>query len=546
MTELLLTTADGHARSVPLEGDLVSMGRSPENHLAFPEDGLLSRRHLVFKPATDGWAVQDLDSKNGTFVNGRRIEGERTLRAGDRISAGGLKFVFKGTGELTGEVTFEVPPGEDSVLRTKSISLPEALSVVSSRRGRVSSGTRKAWRFIDGVRELNVPRPLAELLQATLNLAMEAAEAERGVLLTFDEKDRLTAQASSGGDFRISATVRDRVLRDRVSLLVEDVAKDERLLTSDVIAQSHIRSLVAVPLQTEDRVQGMIYLDTSHPTRRFNDDDLSLLTVMANVASLRIERERWDLQRRALISEHITTLQKLAAALSHELNSPLGTIKSTIDTLVRVSAREEAGPGARESDLASLRENLHSTLEASISRIQQVIARIQRFTDLDRAEIQSIDLNELLSDTLAQLDVPEDIDVEFYFDALPPVVCRPRNLNIVFLSLLRNAVDACRQLPLKRGRILVSTHAREGRVEVRIEDNGCGIRGVDREQIFDPAFRVVEGRVAAGNWGLFSARQIIREQGGEIAIDSEEGRGTTLLVTLPGRVVERRMGPERD
>lgn len=539
MTELLLTTVDGHARSVPLESDAVSVGRSPENTIAFPEDGLLSRRHLVFRPTADGWAVYDLDSKNGTYVNGHRIEGERTLRAGDRVSAGGLKFVFKEAGEPAGEVTFESSPVKESVVRTRSISLPEAVSAVSARRGRPGSGTRKAWRFIDGIRELNAPRPLPELFQATLNLAMEAAEAERGVLLTFDEDDRLTAQASSGGDFRISATVRDRVLRDRVSLLVEDVAKDAQLLTSEVISQSHIRSLMAAPLQTDDRVCGMIYLDTSHSTLRFSDDDLSLLTVMANVASVRIERERWELQRRALISEHIATLQKLAAALSHELNSPLGTIKSSIDTLARVSAREEAASGGHEVDLAALRQNLYATLQASISRIQQVIARIQRFTDLDRAEIQSIDLNELLSDSLAQLEVPEDVDVEFYFDALPPLICRPRNLNLVFLTVLRNAVDACRHRTEARGRILVSTHAREGRAEVRIEDNGRGLRGGDPEHVFDPGFHVVEGRVAAGNWGLFSARQMIREQGGEITIRSAKGHGAALLVTLPVRVPER-------
>ena len=140
-------------------------------------------------------------------------------------------------------------------------------------------------------RELVVGRPLAELFPVILNLSMESVGAERGVLLTL-EGERLIPQASSGGEFRISAAVRDKVLKERASLLVQDVLDDQLLRARESIVVGGVRSFLAVPLQTDERVTGLLYLDSRSIERRFSRDDLNLLTVMANVAAMRIEHAR--------------------------------------------------------------------------------------------------------------------------------------------------------------------------------------------------------------------------------------------------------------
>jgi hypothetical protein len=140
-------------------------------------------------------------------------------------------------------------------------------------------------------RELSGNMPLGELFQLIMNLSIEAVGAARGVLMTF-EGDELVVSAARGEGFRISGTVRDRVINEKSSLLVRDARLDQAFAERMSIVQQQIRSMLAVPLQTDDRVIGLIYLDSPHFVHEFTKDDLNLLTVMANVAAIRIEHTR--------------------------------------------------------------------------------------------------------------------------------------------------------------------------------------------------------------------------------------------------------------
>ena len=73
----------------------------------------------------------------------------------------------------------------------------------------------------------------------------------------------------------------------------------------------------------------------------------------------------------------------------------------------------------------------------------------------------------------------------------------------------------------------------DGRVEVRIEDDGRGISRERLAQIFDPVFSVADSRVSTGNWSLFTSRQFIKNHGGELRIKSVAGQGTTVTIYLP-------------
>jgi signal transduction histidine kinase len=156
---------------------------------------------------------------------------------------------------------------------------------------------------------------------------------------------------------------------------------------------------------------------------------------------------------------------------------------------------------------------------------------MQRFTNLDRAEVQSADLNEILKDVIALIASENaQAPVEADYGGIPRFMCRPQQMSAVFSNLIANAIDAVRD----GGAVRVTTGAARGRIEISVEDNGRGIPPDDLATLFDPAaFRVSQGRVSASNWSLFSCRQIVQEHGGDIEVSSENGRGTQVRVLLP-------------
>ncbi|MGH9461847.1 MAG: GAF domain-containing protein [Vicinamibacteria bacterium] len=538
--QLRVTTPAGETRILRLEGEPVSLGRLADNTLCFPEDDGLSRRHLVIEKENEQWVVKNLASKNGTFVNGMLIEDKHALRSGDCVIASSVVLSFA-VPTFTGRpVTFELP-ASDRELSAERTSLKEILSSRPPDASMISEVVRGSgkdgaiWAFLRAGRELAARRPLAELFQVTLDLSLEAAGAERGALLTLDDADRLEVQASVGGELRISSTVRDKVLREKTSLLVRDVLRDQLLRSSETVVDEGVRSLMAVPLQTEDRVIGLMYLDTLDAGRHFTTDDLNLLTAMANVAGIRIERERWDLQRRTLIAENVASLGRLAAALSHEFNTPLGALRSAVDTLVRAAAKRGTALPEEQQRLELVQADLRKSLDASLARMEEIISRIQRFTNLDRSEMQAVDVNEVLEDIVALGETAgdsSDVSVKLESADVPSLLCHRQTLTTALSSLFRYAVEAARRKG-DGGEVRLVPCSISGRLEVHVEDNGGGMPDEKLARLFDPGFQIASGRVAAGNWTLFAARQAILDQGGEIRVSSVLGKGTTFVVSLP-------------
>jgi phosphoserine phosphatase RsbU/P len=288
--ELIIRAQDGSARTVALEAERYSLGRATTNELCYPDDFGLSRQHLAFEKAGGQWVVKDLGSKNGTLLNGFRVSAATPLNSGDTINAGHLQITFSGGMEsvedLGKTVVFvekaEVESAPDNTVVASLSDLKPGASVASERH---------AEALVRAGRELASHRPLGELFGLILDLSVEAVGGARAILMVL-ENGELTPKANRGEGFRISKTVRDQVINDKRSLLVRDASADELFKMQASIVLQRVKSFMAVPLQTNEKVIGLIYIDQPDITREFTADDLSLLTVMANVAAIRIEHAR--------------------------------------------------------------------------------------------------------------------------------------------------------------------------------------------------------------------------------------------------------------
>jgi sigma-B regulation protein RsbU (phosphoserine phosphatase) len=318
--ELVIRNIDGKNVTVPLERDRITLGRSSANELCYPDDAGLSRQHLALTRNGDNWQVEDLGSKNGTVVNGKRIDQPTIFREGDRISAGHLTIEFAETAHSTANTVVFVEQNDQfsNTSTTVVASLDAVLGPQTDDLNKtyVMQGSPQMRALIRAGRELAGHRPLDELFTVIMDLSVEAVMAGRGVLMVL-EGEELQVKAARGDGFQISTTVRERVLRKKESLLVRDAQLDQALREHMSIVEQKVRSMIAVPLQTNDRVIGLIYVDSPHLIREFSREDLNLLTVMANVAAIRIEHARLneieeaeramakDMQQAAIIQQRL-------------------------------------------------------------------------------------------------------------------------------------------------------------------------------------------------------------------------------------------------
>jgi len=318
--ELVVRDLDGKTATITLDHDRITLGRSSANELCYPDDIGLSRQHLALVGRDGHWTVEDLGSKNGTLLNGVRIEKPMPFLPGDRVSAGHLTIEFADAGLATQNTVVFVDNSEQFSKSATTVvaSLDGVLGpqVDDLNKTTVMQGSPQMRALIRAGRELAGHRPLTELFPLIMDLSVEAVLAGRGVLMTLDGEEP-NVRAARGEGFKISSTVRDRVLKEKASLLVRDAQLDQGLREHMSIVEQKVRSMIAVPLQTNDRVIGLIYVDSPNAVREFTREDLNLLTVMANVAAIRIEHARLneieeaeramakDMHQAALIQERL-------------------------------------------------------------------------------------------------------------------------------------------------------------------------------------------------------------------------------------------------
>jgi transcriptional regulator with GAF, ATPase, and Fis domain len=283
----------------------VSIGRDSSNQLWAP-DPALSRRHCLVVATGEQVSIRDLGSRNGTLVNGVPVE-QQQMRHGDQIYIGDsvLLFLLNKDGEhfarnpveFQDTAAFEGSPlmlrAEDSLYLQPEKTVASLPS--SARRARDLNSLLKIATGIGGIRD-------QESLQwQLLGFIFDVVPAERGAVLLCDHPDEFTSTAAwdrvrgPGHPVRVSRTVVQRALKERIGLVVSDVMGNEALRQVKTLFELKVRSLLCVPLAVGGRVLGAIYLDTTSPTVQFDADHLQVMTAVAGIASLAFDNVRhWE------------------------------------------------------------------------------------------------------------------------------------------------------------------------------------------------------------------------------------------------------------
>ncbi|HXI38644.1 MAG TPA: ATP-binding protein [Bryobacteraceae bacterium] len=254
---------------------------------------------------------------------------------------------------------------------------------------------------------------------------------------------------------------------------------------------------------------------------------------------LALVRAKLDKLSAHLAEEHkMAELGRLLAGIVHEINSPIGSIVSNNQVIIRslemlksalsVGDRAALEKAARQVETCL---SLAAIDKIACERISEVVRGLKTFVRADSVELRKADLNQQIASTLKLThgQFKGRITVETDFGELPPVECHASMLGQVFLNILVNAGQAIEG----PGKITVRTRPDGGAVHISIADTGAGIKPEDRPRVFAGGFTTKPVGVGTG-LGLSLSKRIVEEtHGGSIDFESEVGVGTTFHIRIP-------------
>lgn len=299
MSLRLSTTLNGENRQWMLEQSPVSLGRASGNAIQVL-DGTVSKEHAQLALTGDRWTIRDLGSRNGTRVNGRDAISALPIAAGDRVEVGHVLLTVSESAR-DDATRFTTSEHVGSSLKLKVSDVLQKPTGAASDTGRVLHVLAEAGQL------LVIPRPLDETCQAILGLVESALPTSRLVIL-LRQNPPAAGSASGIGELRqvaaryrggradeplaLSQTILKNVLAENTSVITSDASNDPRFLSQKSIIAHAVHSAMAVPLFDNERVLGILYADSSDPLVNYGQRELELLTLLGNMAAVKITNVR--------------------------------------------------------------------------------------------------------------------------------------------------------------------------------------------------------------------------------------------------------------
>ncbi len=339
MTLQLSATVADQRLSWPLTGDAIRIGRSSRCTIQLG-DSTVSKDHAELVRTGENWTLRDLGSRNGTRRNGAEVRDAVPIADGDVLEFGQVQ-VRVGGGKAPDATRFSESAGIDSSVRMA------ARDIISGASGRGAASARLVGLLAEAGQMLVLPRPLQETCDAVLGVVERAVPARRLVLLLRETPDAEPVQFAvrhmgrpTQEPLALSRTILASVLDDCTSVVTRDASLDPRFQGQASIVAQSIRSAMAVPLFDNERVLGALYADTTDPRVQYDDQHLEVLTVLANMAAVKITNARLlesDAARRRMVQE-LETAARIQRSLLCALPECPG-----VDCLARLETCYEVG-----------------------------------------------------------------------------------------------------------------------------------------------------------------------------------------------------------
>jgi serine phosphatase RsbU (regulator of sigma subunit) len=317
MPYLIVVSGSATGRRYPIDCFPFVLGRRPDCRLCelFTGDGLVSRRHAEIRCDAGTYVIQDLESANGTRLNGLRIRGQASLKQGDCITIGSTELTFSVAPPEEAEPNkVGVTSSRDVVSHVDRREMLASVPVVAQARGEppAHDAARRLAALVALLSKLgqtlDVEATLAHLLEGLFELFPNADQGFVGLRTgaegTVQPRAAQARGGRSGAELHVSRTVIDHVLSTASAIISADARLDERFQASRSLSNANIRSFLCAPLfDGEGGVQGVVEIESLDGAAPFQRADLELLASLAPHVSLAVNYARMHaeaLQQQAL------------------------------------------------------------------------------------------------------------------------------------------------------------------------------------------------------------------------------------------------------
>jgi PAS domain S-box-containing protein len=421
-----------------------------------------------------------------------------------------------------------------------------------------------------------------EMLQRCADATLEHLEAGFARIWIYNKENALELQADAGvythldgpdSDVSLGELKIGLIAQSRKPLWTNDVAIDPRIQVPEWARREGLITFAGYPLIVEDRLIGVMAIGPRTPLSEFA---LSALGSTADNIALGFERKRSEMKRKQVEqqlrqADKMASIGLLAAGVAHEINNPIGFVKSNLSSLedythslLQVIAACEtiqtsvSGQGRVDAQLQQVLDELAMTKKSvgyetilsdipallnetkdGIERVRTIVQNLKEFSHADDGQQKHADINECLRSTLNLVsnELKYKAEVVQDYGQLPEILCRPRELNQVFMNLLVNAAQAI----TSKGQIRIHTLHYDEHIIVEISDTGKGILPEHMDSIFEPFFTTKEVGTGTG-LGLSISYGIIQKHRGRMEVESVVGKGTTFRIWLPANTAPEPVG----
>ncbi len=517
------------------------IGRSSE---ALPlTDTTVSRRHAELTPDDGRWFLRDLESANGTYVNGERLEhGERfELSPGDQIRCGSTLMVFavSPAAERSSEVVLIAPRDMDVTVERRVDPNEDSMVLAEPDPVKAAQDHLRVIYELTALTASTIER--TTLLERVMDLIFEEFRPDRGFILLraghgpegrpgpddgrldpavmrYRERPRTVDE----GHIPVSQTIIQHVIGRGEGVLSTNAMNDTRFRAGDSVREYGIRSAICVPIRSGERILGVIHIDSSIAQFTFTESQLRLVTAIGQHTALALANA--DLVASMMHTERLAAMGRTVASLSHSIKNILQGLRGGADA-VQIALNKDDMKLAREGWPILARN-----LERIYALTQNMLAfSKQRKPELELTPMRPLveEVAQLVQEAAGRRKVGLILDLA---DDAPPIPLDAAAIHQVLMNLVNNALEA---VAPGRGVVTITTRFDAGRREARLEvsDNGPGIPPERHEEIFE-AFRSTKGQRGTG-LGLAVTRKIVLEHGGRVELVSDAGRGATFRIVLP-------------